>query len=510
MPSANGRNWPSPERHSLEVMSSFPSRVAIVLSLAAATAGACTSEEPSTVDAFTQDASTQDASALNDASELVDDPPAIRGPREAGVVARRGDRLFIADEDRSVLRVVPLPLHDASDGVVAQVAVALPGRPAAVLALPDRVLVTVRDPGLLISFAIGEDGKATELGRAAVADDAWGLAVTPDGRTALVTSSWTQTVTSVDLDTMTTRWSRGVRREPRGVVILPDGDTAYVTHLSGAALTRIDDVSGTATARRVDFPAAPVRIPDDEYASSRRDAATLAYAAALSPDGERLFVPRHALGAVGRMTWAGEPTVDVLLTADAQPLATPLDGPAVLSRMSIPLDRRDDEVQGTGPLTSRHLFSQPRAVVYRERTDTLLVVSEGRDSVVELDALAIDPSASHHHLYALSPWDSHTVDLPAVSDTDCGAPSGLALSEDEARAFVFCRSTATLAEVVLSEPHAPEPAVRSFDVVVLPKPDDAVTLHDVADDPLDDGAAFGRRLFYDGRDTSMSLSLIHI
>ncbi|MEQ9322242.1 MAG: c-type cytochrome, partial [Polyangiaceae bacterium] len=192
---------------------------------------------------------------------------------------------------------------------------------------------------------------------------------------------------------------------------------------------------------------------------------------------------------------------------DDQPLAAPLDGPAVLSRMSIPLDRRDHEVQGTGPLSSRHLFAQPRAVAYRERTDTLLVVSEGRDAVVELDALAIDPSASRYSSYELSPWDSHTVDLPAASDTDCGAPSGLALSEDESRAYVFCRSTATLAEVqlVLPVPSESVTGARRFAWRSDVRP--SVTLHDVADDPLDDEAAFGRRLFYDGRDTTMSFGM---
>jgi hypothetical protein len=37
-----------------------------------------------------------------------------------------------------------------------------------------------------------------------------------------------------------------------------------------------------------------------------------------------------------------------------------------------------------------------------------------------------------------------------MGQTHCGAPSGIALSEDEGRAFVFCRSSRDLAIVDLA------------------------------------------------------------
>ena len=112
--------------------------------------------------------------------------------REGSSVARFGSHLVIADEDTSALRIAELPLRHL-DGELAHREVALPGPPAQVLALSDRFLVTVRDPGLLLAFG-WEDGELVELGRIELARDAWGIGVSPDGATALVTSAWTRVV----------------------------------------------------------------------------------------------------------------------------------------------------------------------------------------------------------------------------------------------------------------------------------------------------------------------------
>jgi len=437
--------------------------------------------------------------ARDEAAELPDAPAAataVTPPEDAvgtavqgGVLARGEAALYVADEDRSALRVIPLPIESNGEDVE-HVEITLPGRPAAVVPLAERILVTVREPGLLIALEPDADGDLGEVARTSVPDDAWGLAVTPDGATALVTSAWTHAVTAVDIDTMMRRWSLSVAREPRAVVVGPGGDHAYVTHLMGSALTRIDDLRGaTPSLARISFAAAPLRNPGDEFAAERADAASLAYAAVLSPDGSRMFVPRHALGATGKLAWNGQPTVDILLTASETSLAEPVDGHAPLSRIDVPLERRDVEVTGAGPIQRRPVFAQPRAAVYRERTDTLLIASEGQDSLVELDALSVDPSAHELRRFELDPWVSSGDDM--VGETSCGAPSGVALSADEMTAYVFCRSTGSLAVVPLDDlpSAAPAPPIARLQL---------------AHDPLDDEAALGRRLFYEARDFTMA------
>lgn len=117
--------------------------------------------------------------------------------------------LYVADEDHHRLRVVPLPLGEPSH------AVSLPGPPAQVLALNDRVLVTLRDPGALLAYQWSE-GELVLRQRVDLPPDAWGLAVSEDERTVLVTSAWAGQVSAVDRGRAEVRWSEAVARESHG------------------------------------------------------------------------------------------------------------------------------------------------------------------------------------------------------------------------------------------------------------------------------------------------------
>jgi cytochrome c peroxidase len=426
-------------------------------------------------------------------------PPARAGAAHTSLqggalaLAAAGDALWLADEDRGLLRRVALPLAQPP-GVRD---LALPGAPAQVVAFDDRVLVTVRDPGMLVVLRVAPGGELVEAARIALPADAWGLAVTADRATAIVTSAWTHRVSAIDLATASVRWSADVAREPRGIAVREGDDGAYVTHLVGASITRVDGLRGDAPrVSRVRLDAAPLR------GNALPDAATLAYGAALSPDGARLFVPRQALGARGKRAWNGQSTVDVMLAADDTPLAAPVAGVARFApaQDNVLHSLNDSTLTGAGPVQRFQPFVQPRAVVYRRATRTLLVASEGTDALVELDALSIDPSA-----HALASYDlggtwresrfgpSRERDVAAPGASRCGAPTGVALSADERTGYVFCRSTGDVASVPLDTfdgaPHGTSGPIR--------------VVH-VADDPLPEPAATGRRLFYDAVDSLVS------
>jgi hypothetical protein len=291
--------------------------VAAVLGVAAV--WACTPEGPS-ADAG-DDGLLGGASLLEETEEAVES--AIAEPEEDAALPSRagstlsrsvdGRWLLLADEDHSTLRKVPLPLP-TEDGQVESLA--LPGRPAQALALRGRTLVTLRDPGKLLIVSSAASGMkiASSIDLPA---DAWGIAVTHDEKTALVTSAWTHQVSAVDLATGTVRWSVDVAREPRGVVIGRDG-TAYVSHLVGRELTVLAGADGARAPepKRVDLPAGRLRAPRGFSL-----AASLGYALVLSPDEKRLFAPRHALGAQALESWFGTASVDVLLTKTLEPLA---------------------------------------------------------------------------------------------------------------------------------------------------------------------------------------------
>ncbi len=415
--------------------------------------------------------------------------------REGSALVRApaGDALYLADEDHALIRRIPLPIDEGSPPR----AFPLPGRPAQVLGVGRRVLVTIRDPGLLLVLR-DHDGELVEEARVALPADAWGLAVDGDGTRALVSSAWTHRVSLVDLPAAKVIWSAEVEREPRGVALRADGTGAYVAHLMGTAITAIERLDGDAPqVKRVALPAAPLRSAWNE---GERTTASLGYAAVFSADERRLYVARHALGSLGWSAWFGSSTVDVLATPVNEPVA-----PARLAQGMISSERFGSSGDRSGAVVDTDVapFVQPRAMILRKSTSTLLVAGEGNDVLSELDALSAAPALAPLHTYALAgperrtelyDFPRHGAKLPASA---CGAPSGVALSVDEQTAYVYCRSTDGLAVVPLVDQRigpSPRPYRRNETYVVA----------SLGESPLPEPAAAGRRLFYDASDPVMS------
>lgn len=356
--------------------------------------------------------------------------------------------LYVADEDHAKLRRVALtPVlststkpGDAPSTTAEETSLSLPGRPAQVISLGDRLLVTVRDPGLLLVVRAGP--QMEEIGRVALPADAWGLAVSPDGRSAYVSSAWSQQVSRIDLgggDTPKLAWSLPTAREPRGVTVTADGKHVYVSHLVGAKITRLD-VEGTPAAKPVDLPAATMSTFTNDPAH-----AALGYAAVLSPDSSLLFVARHAAGAL--FSWQGTHTVDVLVTKNDEPLAPPRKG-RPLGQLTVE-DLGVGDPNGPAAAGDRTEWTQPRAMIHRRKTNMLLVASEGHAVLAELDASSIAPALVTNRLYRLG--GLVTERLPAIKfPPRCGAPSGIALSDDEEIAWVYCRTTDNIVAVRLT------------------------------------------------------------
>lgn len=398
--------------------------------------------------------------------------------REGSTIARapQDDVLFVADEDHRALRVLPLPLADDTKVTT----ISLPGHPAQVIASRDRVLVTVRDmpdgSGALV--VLKRDGLVglNETARIALPSDAWGLALSPDESFVVVTSAWAARATVVDIDKANVRATLAVGREPRGVTILPDGKRAYVSHLTSSAITLVNDLDGASpTITRLDFPAAPMRSPQTTTGPS-----SLGYAVVPNPKGDRLFFPRHGLDTFGG-EWYGSATVDVWLPKVDKPLVGK-PPPGLDKRM-----RGIEDVPGKTHLsTGSRAFVQPRAAVFRPRTQTLLVASEGLDSITELDALMSDPTLGHVRRYSTGVYDDKIYHVA----TRGGAPSGIALSADEEFAYVHCRSTDDVVAVRLIDGEGRYQSVRPTMVRLL----------DGSPSEAEASYALGRALFYNASD----------
>ncbi len=330
--------------------------------------------------------------------------------------------------------------------------------------------------GLLMAFRPDPERGLVEVGRTVIAPDAWGIGVTPDGTRAVVTSAWASKITVVDLATNKAIFEAAVPREPRGVAVSADGKTAWISHLVGTDLTRVDGLDSTPRIAAQPLPAGPARAPIGTTLS-----ASLGYSAVLSPDGKSLYVPRHAIGADGIETWWGAPVVDVLDIASgksAVPAHMP-GSPGAVVQDSISPSPDWGAHPGQAPKAASAL-TQPRAAVYRKKTDTLLIASEGWDTLTEVDARAADPAMAVLHTYDLADIYDFFGHYPVRG----GAPSAVALSADESTAYVYCRTTFDVVKVNLE--------TRRSEWVRL------------ADDALPADASFGRRLFTNARSPILS------
>jgi cytochrome c peroxidase len=129
---------------------------------------------------------------------------------------------------------------------------------------------------------------------------------------------------------------------------------------------------------------------------------------------------------------------------------------------------------------------EPRALRYRKKTATLLVLSEGAQTLTELDASAVDPSA-----VSLASWPIGDREDPTEPASDhCAGPTGLALSADEETAFVWCPASGDVEAIDLSIVGA---ASKQMSRIAR-----------LAPDPLPKLAARGRRVFHDATDSVTS------
>jgi len=424
-------------------------------------------------------------SASGSTGPAVENKPAIKPTSREGssiVRAPQNDVLFVADEDHRAIYVLPFPLNENTPITT----IAVPGRPAQIVASVDRVFVTIREMpeggGGVVFYQRKDKTGLEEKARVSVPSDAWGLALSPDESFIAVTSPWVGKVTIVDLATAKTRSTVDVSREPRGINILPDGKRAYVSHLTSSAITRIDIDGATLTAKKFDFPAALIRGRDGTGAA-------LGYTAVSTPKGDRLFFARHGLG-TDLGDWFGASTIDVWVPGNDTALLPPMPTRmTALNGQQDPESVKESKAREPGSTS----FIQPRAMVYRSKERTLLVASEGTDKLVEFDAMMKDPSLFPVNTYLISKHENKFYDVA----TSCGAPSGLALSENERIAYVYCRSTDDVVAVHLdsrqaSTTNAPVAALRLVAAKTTPE---------------DESFQLGRALYYNATDAITSGNL---
>jgi DNA-binding beta-propeller fold protein YncE len=398
-------------------------------------------------------------------------------PARGGAVVLDRDALvaYVADADNEALHHV-----DLSSGFVTTTKLACAPEQVALLG-DGLVAVSLRACNRVDVLAVDLAGEGTVVASAEVAPEPFGLAVTPGGD-LLVTSAWGHALTLLDGETLATRFSVDLPREPRGVAVTADGRRAFVTHAVGDTVSVVGlDASDT--------PSAPRAAPRRVYALGGRyrnkvdhavgggtlhPGASLAFAAVLDEAGTRLFVPHQA---VQNGTAAEQIVVSgyggVRVEEDTTVASVAVIG--VRDERVIGAQRAEDEGER---MTTRLGSSSaptvaPAGAPCRQATaaavmgSALFVTSYGTNELVELDARSLDPALAPRRVFAVG-------EGPAGVDVDPRA--GIAV--------VYNRFSHDLSVVSLG----------SGDVATLP----------VASDPLPAELAAGRRLFHTERDRRIS------
>ncbi|MCC6646603.1 MAG: c-type cytochrome [Polyangiaceae bacterium] len=352
--------------------------------------------------------------------------------RQGGVVVlaeqatERGRRLlaYVTDLDEPALRTI-----DVGSG--RELAVTkLRGRGEQALVLADgRVAVTLRHDDLIEVLEPAADPERPLSSRCAVSVPAEpiALAATQDDRSLLVTSGYAHALTTLDGETLARRRTTSVAREPRAVVVADDGRRAFVSHVVGAKLSVVD-LDGDGAAREVDLHQRLGRAGLDQRTAKLRQGCqgfALAKAIPSSPGKPpppaiaEAPLPQPPPPLAGRPApkpiptpARPQPTAPILgqgrlfapfVTVDpgeatratsgygdaSSPLAAEVSSVSVIdaaaeramTRAALTLSRR--EAQRSDCLL-------PRAA--RASGDALYVACLGIDSVLELDARALDPA----------------------------------------------------------------------------------------------------------------------
>lgn len=300
----------------------------------------------------------------------------------------------------------------------------------------------------------------------------YGLALSPDGKTLLVSFVADRKVSGFDTATGKELWSVAVGPEPRGVAFSPDGRRAMVTFLSQSGVTRLSMRGNKPPVVRFNAIAASNTNPSVFNNGSQNK----------SPKAGRKFI-RSAFAA----TYLSND-----LAVVGHHVATPFQDTRFENRgtyggggrFNMPIDHRATFVRETPELpsmvrTAQALLPvhQPRALAYDGKRDILYIAGFGSDTVIALRD-ASRPTIRQGWVAA----------IPG-GQTGCG-PNALDVADD-GRVLAFCelnRSVASLALPDASSPWAPRVTVSA----------------ELAKSRFTTAQLRGRRLFRQGNNHSLS------
>jgi DNA-binding beta-propeller fold protein YncE/mono/diheme cytochrome c family protein len=273
--------------------------------------------------------------------------------------------------------------------------------------------------------------------RVATPAEPFGVALTPDGKTVLVTTIADRKLVGYATDTMRQMWSIDIPAEARGIAVRPDGAEALITHLTTGTVTHVT------FAGRPHSKAPAIR----HTALNRPGAATNnqhprfgTQTVPTAGDDAGFTFARNSFAAThlpnGTAIIAYQTSTPKQVTNGRENVGSYGGG------VQAPIEHRIAFVGKDGSLSrpvARAQISahQPRALAYDPGRDILYIAGLGNDRIT---AIASAADAGRYHAY--------TVGFPA-GKSRCGA-TGMDVT-DSGEVLVFCSFRRAIAKVTTNE-----------------------------------------------------------
>ncbi|MFO0742442.1 MAG: c-type cytochrome [Labilithrix sp.] len=329
---------------------------------------------------------------------------------------------LIADEDDKALHVLDVAARRELASVPVQ------GAPSHVLVASDgRVLVTLRDVGLVQVLTPTDRGNGALAGRCTVPTSAEPIAIAESPDKFVVTAGWGHAMDVFARRELGAATHIDLPREPRGVHVSADGKSAVVAHLLGSTMSVVNLETGVA--RQID-----TRGPAEIRTINVRKPPASANASMNAPKTAKTTTPSGLKPRPARSFGGFETT-----TREATIRRHSIQGGSLLQIAFQP-------GRGTGLIG-------PRVLVDPGEPDEMATYYGAGDRPPEVaDVLILDdqltPVANEAKEVKASPF-GRRVRTSQETDEGCGLPAGMAENTADHTALLACLGSDTLLEYAI-------------------------------------------------------------
>ena len=243
------------------------------------------------------------------------------------------------------------------------------------------------------------DGSLKELGRVKTPAEPFGVALTPDGKTLLVTTIADRKLVGFNPDSMKQTFSIDIPQEARGIAVSHDGREATIAHLNTGSLTHVNlttqklthtTINRGITSANVEF--SPRSAPDQLQRTPGKLETSPAIGNAGFAFARNVFATTYLPNGVSVSAYTESTPLQIAGRVERASSYGGGSEPPIRHRVAFVGQGENGTLRQVAQAAIRE--HSPRAVAYDGESDTLYLGMIGNDKVVAIGS-ASSPSATH-------------------------------------------------------------------------------------------------------------------